>query len=619
MPARGIVHRRQVHGDPAQFAVEQASTGDPAADFAAVDQHVRLNAGGHRPVGQEGQGHIPALEAHLEGAVLLPLRVDFNRPPVEETALVQLPATERLGQPFTERVGQPFHGNVVRRPRRVAVVQVGEQAQLRHRQAVAALQPEHGDAPGVGVGGHQGAGLHRPAAGVAEPAQHAVETGAQGVIVEPGHGELQRVAVDARHAVAGAAGHPAVQAAGAGHPVQGVGGEAGETGLDGVHPAFHAGQIELLQHPPGLMLAQPVADRAQPLGQHERPLRQLPAERVDRQVLALETPVRAAFGDPPTERHRPRRHRAGRRLATQRGHRQLAVAVGAPAQLGVQIDIGERPRLVAVGKGDGRRAQAHLGGAHLPPGNGGPGAHPAVQPGQIQRPVPRFGQPFVQALAVDVQIAARIELVQAQRVAVHAQAGVHRERPVAGFHPHRHRMAVTAVVHGQGQGGRRQRRQARPVQREARVFHQNALLPVERAQAVGRVALLPVLQRFQAAQADAAVLAPDQVHVHALDAQFPQVEVAVEQSGQNRHAGGHLVQAQRRLPFRVRQGQAAHFEARSQAVHAAVQLLDHDGEAEMLLKHRFQLLAVIGHQQHQLARHHHVGRQQQHRNRHQPP
>ena len=28
------------------------------------------------------------------------------------------------------------------------------------------------------------------------------------------------------------------------------------------------------------MLTQPVADRAQPLGQHERPLRQLPAERV---------------------------------------------------------------------------------------------------------------------------------------------------------------------------------------------------------------------------------------------------------------------------------------------------------------------------------------------------
>jgi hypothetical protein len=157
-------------------------------------------------------------------------------------------------------------------------------------------------------------------------------------------------------------------------------------------------------------------------------------------------------------------------------------------------------------------------------------------------------------------------------------------------------MAVTAVVHGQGQGGRRQRRQARPVQREARVFHQNALLPVERAQAVGRVVLLPVLQRFQAAQADAAVLAPDQVHVHTLDAQFPQVEIAVEQSGQNRHAGGHLVQAQRRLPFRVRQGQAAHFEARGEAVHAAVQLLDHDGEAEVLLKHRFQLLAVIGHQ-----------------------
>ena len=36
---------------------------------------------------------------------------------------------------------------------------------------------------------------------------------------------------------------------------------------------------------------------------------------------------------------------------------------------------------------------------------------PAVQPGQIQRPVPRFGQPLVQALAVDVQIAARIEPV----------------------------------------------------------------------------------------------------------------------------------------------------------------------------------------------------------------
>ena len=496
---------------------------------------------------------------------------------------------------------------------------IGEQTQLRHRQAVAALQPEHGDTAGVGVGGHQGAGLHRPAAGVAEPAQHAVETGAERVTVEPGHGELQRVAVDARHAVAGAAGHPAVQPARAGHPVQGVGGEAGETGLDGVHPALHAGQIELLQHTPGLMLTQPVADRAQPLGQHERPLRQLPAERVDRQVLALETPVRAAFGDPPTERQRPRRHRAGRRLAAERGHRQLAVTVGGTAQLGVQVDVGERPRLVAVGEGGGRRAQAHLGGAHLTAGDGGPGAHPAVQLGQIQRPVSRFGQPLVQALAVDVQIAARIELIQAQRVAVHAQAGVHRERPVAGFHPHRERVAVTAVVHCQGQGRRRQRRQAGPVQGEARVFHQNALLPVERAQAVGRVALLPVLQRFQAAQADAAVLAPDQVQVHALDAQFPQVEVAVEQSGQNRHAGGHLVQAQRRLAFRVRQGQAAHFKARGQAVHAAVQLLDYDGEAEVLLEHRFQLLAVIGHQQHQLARHHHVGRQQQHRNRHQPP
>ena len=145
------------------------------------------------------------------------------------------------------------------------------------------------------------------------------------------------------------------------------------------------------------------------------------------------------------------------------------------------------------------------------------------------------------------------------------------------------------------------------------------MLPVERAQAIGGLALLPVLQHFQAAQADAAVLATDQVHVHAFDAQFPQVEVAVEQGGQNRHAGGHLVEAQRRLPFRVRQGQAAHFEARGEAIHAAIELFDDNRETEVLFEYRFQLLAVIGHQQHQLARHHHVGRQQQHRNRHQPP
>ena len=255
VPARGVVHRRQVHGDAAQLTVEQAPTGDLAADFAAVDQHIGLDASGHRPVRQERQVHIAALEAHLEGAVLLPLRVDFDRPPVEKTALVQVPATERLGQPVAERIGQLFHGNVVRRPRRVAVMQVGEQAQLRYRQALAAFQPEHGDTAGVGVSGHQGAGLHRPATLIAEPAQHAVEPGTQRVIVKPGHGELQRVAVDTRHAVAGAAGHPAVQPAGAGHPVQGIGGEAGETGLDDIHPALHAGQIQLLQHAPGLMFA----------------------------------------------------------------------------------------------------------------------------------------------------------------------------------------------------------------------------------------------------------------------------------------------------------------------------------------------------------------------------